>query len=44
MSGFEVEWNYYDLMVSYGIYDNTGRLTAKSSRPRPSVSNYTVAF
>ncbi|NBC94754.1 MAG: hypothetical protein GVY27_00185 [Deinococcus-Thermus bacterium] len=22
MSGFEVEWNYYDLMFAYGIYDH----------------------
>ena len=22
VSGYEVEWNYYDLMVSYGVYEN----------------------
>ena len=46
VSGYEVEWNYYDLMISYGVYthdsdvDNAGGETAAQAFGVA----YTVAF
>ena len=46
VSGYEVEWNYYDLMISYGVYthdadvDNAGGETAAQAFG----VSYSVAF